>query len=72
METQPANSDLQMYGKTLGLIILVSIVLFILTGLPNSVLAGYIHGVIYYYYRKSQRDISLQGQGSQSPEDDNL
>lgn len=53
MAAEKENEIYKLLPKTAGLIILTSIVLFILTGLPNSVLAGYIHGVIYYYVKKT-------------------
>lgn len=53
-------SKLNHYGRVFGVILLVSIVLFILTGLSNSVLAGYLHGVVYHYFNRERIQDPLQ------------
>lgn len=49
---------------SMAVALISSFVLFIITGLPNSVLAGYLTGMLYYYDKKQKSYHQNDGQNS--------
>lgn len=49
-----SKPTIRWYDASLALVVALisSFLLFIITGLPNSVLAGYLTGMLYYYDKK--------------------